>query len=244
LVGFAASSRTLRQALLFIYKLVGNNVDSKLPLVNRFIIIALIFSFLGCQNYDNEEYIRMENIAINDIVLEMTKFEEMKNLNEPKIEKLKLYIVSKLDTTAAWTIKPNGYDIGANGIDYTKGRIEENKKEFEEKLEEFELEEKLFIEFKKGKIKARSLNYSFENEKLNIELIDKEIIEKLGSFQIKENEFGYLTISRIIFNSDFTKGYLHFDFICGVGCSWNNNIEIIKINGKWKITKYFSGGIA
>ena len=60
----------------------------------------------------------MENEAINDIILEMTQFEEMKELNQYGNEKLKLYILSKLDTTTAWTIKPTGYDIGANGIDY------------------------------------------------------------------------------------------------------------------------------
>lgn len=183
----------------------------------------------------------MENEAINDIILEMTKFEEMKNLNEWKDEKLKLYIVSKLDTTTTWTIKSTGFDIGANGIDYSKKRVKENKKEFEENLEEFEKEEELFADFKKGKIKPRNLNYSFENNKLNITYIEPE---KIINFDTKKNEFGYLFISRVIFNRAFTIGYLHFNFICGIGCAWDNSIKIKKVNGKWKITKYFSGGIA
>ena len=58
------------------------------------------------------------------------------------------------------------------------------------------------------------------------------------------NIFGYLFISRVIFKRDFTVGYLGYSFFCGGGCAWNNNIEIRKQDSKWKITKYFSGGIA
>lgn len=187
----------------------------------------------------------MENEAISDIILEMTQFQEMKKLNDSKNEKLKLYIISKLDTTTAWSTKPTGtgYNTSANGIDYSKKIIEENKKEFEESLTKYKKEEELFINLKNGKIKRRDLNYSFQNKNLSIQLIE---VEKTETFETKENEFGYLFISRIVFNKSFTKGYLHFKFFCGIGCAWNNNnnIEIKKINGKWKITEYFSGGIA
>ena len=88
------------------------------------------------------------------------------------------------------------------------------------------------------------MNYSFKSEKLNIELIKKEKIETLENFDTKKNEIGYLFISRIVFNRNFTKGYLYFNFICGDGCGWGENIEIKKINGKWKRTESFSGGIA
>jgi hypothetical protein len=186
----------------------------------------------------------MENEAINDIIIEMTKFEEMKKLNEWGNEKNKLYIISKLDTFTAGIIEPTSYDIGSNGINYSQERIEENKREFEENLKKYELEEKLFSELIKGKIKIRNLNYYFKNEKLNIELMKREIFEELENIETKKNEFGYLFISRIVFNKNFTKGYLHFDFYCEVGCGWNSNIEIKRINGKWKITEYFSGGVA
>ncbi|WP_435263817.1 hypothetical protein [Tenacibaculum sp. nBUS_03] len=186
----------------------------------------------------------MENEAINDIILEMTKFEEMKELNEFRKEKLKLYVLSTLDTITAYTIKPTGYDIGANGIDYSKERIEKNKNKFEKDLRQYEFEKKIFIDLKKGKIKTRELNNSIKNEKLNIELITREKIDVLENFDTKKNEFGYLFISRIVFNRNFTKGYLRFDFICGDGCAWDSNIEIKRVNGKWKITEYFSGGIA
>ena len=209
--------------------------------MNRFIIILIIFSFSACQNYDSEKYIKMENQAINDIILEMTEFKEMKKMNHWKNEKLKLYIISKLDTITSWTTKPDGYDIGANGIHYSKERIESNKKKFEQNLAKFEKEERQFSDLKKGKIKSRTINFPFKSNNLNIELIERKKINILG---MKEDEFGYLSVSRIIFNSNYTKGYLHFEFICGDGCAWGHNIEIKKISGKWKITEYFSGGIA
>lgn len=205
------------------------------------IIILIIISFTSCQNYESAEYIEMENKAIEDIIFEMTEFEEMKRLNNWGNEKLKLYIVSKLDTSTAWTIKPTGYDVGANGIDYSKKRIEENNREFEESLAKYEKEEKLFKKLKDGTIKTRGLKYNFSNDKIDIELIAPE---KIKSLETKQNEFGYLSISRIIFNKNFTKGYLHYSFFCGSGCAWDNNVEISKINGTWKITQKFSGGIA
>ena len=213
--------------------------------MNRLTIITLIiFSFLSCQSYESEKYIKMENKAINDIILEVTQFEKMNKLNNFGDKKLKLYILSELDTTTASTIKPTGYDVATNGIYYSKERIEKNKNRFEEDLRKYKLEESLFNDLKKGKIKTRSLNYSFKNQKLKVELIERIKIKELNNFETKENEFGYLFISRIVFNRNFTKGYLYFQFICGIGCAWDNNIEIKKINGKWKITEYFSGGIA
>jgi hypothetical protein len=37
---------------------------------------------------------------------------------------------------------------------------------------------------------------------------------------------------------------MSYSFYCGLGCAWNNNIEIVKINGSWEIAQNFSGGIA
>ena len=204
-------------------------------------IVLILFSFLSCQNSDSDEYINIENEAINDIILEMTDFEEMKKLNNWKNQKLKLYIVSKLDTTTAGTPRPTGYDTSSNGIKYSKEKIEENKKNFEINSERYRIEEGLFAELKKGRIKARNLDYPFESDKLDIEFVESV---KFRKFNPIENEFGYLSISRIIFNKDFTTGYLHYNFICGTGCAWHNNIEIKKVNGKWVITDYFSGGMA
>jgi hypothetical protein len=209
--------------------------------MNRLItIVLIIFSLSSCQNYDSEKYIKIENEAIEDIILEMTNFEEMQNLNEWKNEKLKLYISSKLETTSEKIIKPTGYDISSNGIDYSKEKIAENKREFESNLAEYNRENQLFINLNNGKIEVRILNYTFFIEKLKIELIGEIEIEKL---KIAENEFGQLYISRIIFNRNYTKGYLSFNFFCQDMCGWGENIEIIKNDGKWRISEHFSGWI-
>jgi hypothetical protein len=57
LVGFAASSRTLCHALLFIYKLVGNNLNQKL---NRLLIIIFLLSILSCKSERSIEKIEYE----------------------------------------------------------------------------------------------------------------------------------------------------------------------------------------
>lgn len=210
--------------------------------LNRFIILLLItFTFYSCQNYENEEYIKIENEAINDLILEITQFEQINRLKNKNRQKLKLYVISTLDTTTAFITKPNGYIIGENGVNFTEEKIEENKKEFEENLEKLDREQQLFSDFKRGKIKKRKLNYNLTNEELKIIIIDRENIKSL---QIKENEFGYLFMSRIVFKNNFTTGYLSFGFFCGDGCAWNSNIEIKKVNGKWKISEYFSRGIS
>ena len=200
-----------------------------------------MLSSFGCQNYESEKYINTENEAINDLILEMTKFEEMKRMNKWGNKKLTLYIISSLDTATAWTQKPDGYTIAIDGVDLSKEEIKQNKKEYEDNLASYEREEALFSKLKNGAIRKRNLLHSFKNDKLNIQLIEDEEID---SFNTKENEFGYLFISRIIFNRSFTKGYLHYGFVCGIGCVWDDNIEISKVNGKWTITEYFSGGIA
>jgi len=62
--------------------------------------------------------------------------------------------------------------------------------------------------------------------------------------KMNKNIFGCLGISRILFNRNFDVGYLSYGFYCGQGCFWCENVEIKKINGKWKISEHYSGGIA
>jgi len=203
---------------------------------NKVFLAVIILSAFSCRNYDSHKYISIENQAINDIIPEMIEFEEMVKMNNLDTTNLKLFIISSLDANTAWTEKPNGYYIGL-----TEKENQENKKEFERELKEYDKEEKLFAPLTNGTINKRNLNYDFENLNLKIELISESDIQ---SFRLKKNEFRYLSISRIIFNRAFSKGYLSFRFICGEACAWNNNIEISKSNGKWKISQYFSGGIA
>jgi len=205
------------------------------------LILTILINFLSCQNYESEKYIEKENIAINDLILEMIKFDEMVKLNNWDNKQLKLYIFSKLDTNTAYSVKPTGYDTGANGISYSKEKIVGNKKRFENELEKFEKEERLYYDLKKGKIKERNLDYNFSNEKIAFEYINPQNIK---DFNPKKNEYGYLGVSRIIFNWNYTVGYLHYTFFCGDLCAWNDNIKIEKINGKWKIVERYSGGIS
>lgn len=200
-------------------------------------LILIVFSIVSCEKENSNSYIKVENEAINDILLEMTKFDEMKNVIDTKNKKLILYVDTVLDTTTAITFKPEGFETETNDLSFEE--IEQAKLAFIQDSVKYEREKNLFINLKNDQLKKRALNYSFKNDQLNIKYFDGE---KTEDFETNENEFGYLFISRIIFNDDYTKGYLHYDFICGDGCAWDYNIEIVKTNDKWKISEYFSGG--
>lgn len=176
--------------------------------------LTVILLLVSCRNYNSQEYINEENQAINDLIPEMTNYNAMVKMNNYDTTILKLYIISCLDTSVYEFYKPEGNNIGMNK------------------------EEKSFAPLKNGKIKERSLNFNFRCKGLKIELKDENL------FKVNENEFGYLTVSRIIFNKNFDIGYLSYSFYCGMDCFWAENIEIKKINGKWKISERFSGGIA
>lgn len=208
---------------------------------NIFLKFIWFSCILSCQNFDSEKYHKNENQAISDLILEMTNFEEAKKLNNFQNKKLKLYLASTLDTATAWTKKPQGYITAIDGIQLSKEQIKKNKQRYEIEVANYEKENQLFESLKNGKIKKRSLNHLFQNQYLKIELIEPD---RIKSLETRNNEFGYLFISRIIFNKNFTKGYLHYEFFCGVGCAWNYNIEISKVKDKWVITDSYSGGIA
>ncbi|MBB3696468.1 hypothetical protein KMW28_10240 [Flammeovirga yaeyamensis] len=203
--------------------------------------ILILFSCVSCSNYESDIYINTEYEAINDILIELIKFKEVKRIKTRGDEKSKLYIISTLDTVTAQIFKPEGYLIGMDGFDITKEEIDHQKKEYETSLEYYYEEEKLFRKLKNGSIKEREIHHVFDNEYFDIRLIP---LDEFKGFETDSEELGYLFISRIVFNKDYTKGYLHYSFACGIACFWDNNIEISKVNGKWMITKYFSGGIA
>jgi hypothetical protein len=54
LVGFAASSRTLRHALLFIYKLVAHNIEK--PMIKKVLLLILTISMFSCQSQTDANY--------------------------------------------------------------------------------------------------------------------------------------------------------------------------------------------
>ena len=119
--------------------------------------------------------------------------------------------------------------------------INQNKKGYEEDLQKYNNERQLFAPLKDGTLKKRAIDYKFDYPNLKIELVSEA---KAESLKLEDNEYGYLSISRVIFNKSFDKGYLSFSFWCGQGCAWGNNVGISKINGKWKVTEHFSGYIA
>ncbi|ANQ48576.1 hypothetical protein MY04_1199 [Flammeovirga sp. MY04] len=203
--------------------------------------ILVLFSLMSCSNYESDIYINAEHEAINDILIELIKFKEIKRIKTRGDEKSKLYIISTLDTVTAQIFKPEGYLVGMEGFDITKEEIDHQKKEYETILENYCEEEKLFRKLKNGSIKEREIHHVFDDEYFDICLIPQE---EFKGFETNTDELGYLFISRIVFNKDYTKGYLHYSFACGIGCFWDNNIVISKVNEKWTITRYFSGGIS
>ena len=210
-------------------------------MIRILVIVVIITSLCGCRNYDSPQYIANENRAIDDIILEMTKFLEMKRLNEWPDEKLTLYVQFTLDTVSAHTERPEGFVIAMNGIDLSEAEIAENKRVYYERLARHEKEQEIFKKFKDESIQPRTLTEVPINDEINVQLFNADT---LRSFSVQKHDFGYLAMSRILFNRDFTKGYLYYSFFCGVGCAWDSNIEITKVNGRWKITEYYSGGIA
>jgi len=209
---------------------------------NKILILFLIYLLIGCNNYNSEEYISNENSAIKDIIPQLTDFENMVDRNKLNTNnKLKLFLISSLNAYASEIHEPNGYVTSVNGIKVEKLEIKKRKKEYEEEYEKYKREKKLFRKLRKGKINKRILTTNFKYSNLKIELIPENKNRKL---KLRENEFGYLFISRIVFNRTFNKGYLSYSFFCGSGCAWYSNIEIEKVKGKWIISETFSGGIA
>ena len=210
-------------------------------MTNRLIVLFLVLSTVyGCRNYDSERYINCENEAINDILRQLIDYDEMVKMNDFDTTRLTLLLISRLDTITYDIYEPDGYVISTNGVKLPDSEIKENKKDYEERLEKFKKEQRLFAPLKNGKFKQRILDYKFEYSNLQVELIP----EFPNILELKQNEYGFLYISRIIFNRSIDKGFLSYSFLCGEGCYWAGNIEIIKINGKWEISEFFSGGIA
>jgi len=173
-----------------------------------YILIISAILFTSCNNFETEKYHEAEYEAINDLILEMTDYQNMSQMNNYGENKLTIYLSSTLNTETATMTLPNGWITGSNGVKYSKDQV---------------------------------MNYKFNVPNLIVKISkDSDLI----NHNLKKSDFGNLEISRIIFNADLNKGYLHYTFFCGQGCFWNNNIEIRKINDKWQIVKYYSGGIA
>ena len=210
---------------------------------NRIVFFFMILSLSSCVNYNSENYINAENEAIKEIIPLLTDFKRMSKMNNKDIKKLKLYLISTLNTRISEIYDPKGkYIISADGIDLSESEILENKTQNLKEIKRARNEKEIFADLIDGTIRERKLDYEFEYPNLKIELVSKNA--DINNNNLTKNEFGYLLISRIILNRNFDKGYLSYTFYCGSACVWAENIEIKKIDGKWKITEIFSGGIA
>jgi len=190
------------------------------------IIFLIVFSFYGCKNYNSKEYIENENIVIKEIIPQLIQFDNGANWNKLDT-KPKVFLSEKL--FVVYKPKVNHEDI------YRQSEKEEKRLK---KIKETEM--KNFRPFALNLIKERKLKYKIEYPNLKIEYVEENV--KIKKF--KENEYGHLVISRIIFNKNFDTGYLAYSFFCGTACAWGYTVEIKKINGKWEITETYSGGIA
>ena len=182
----------------------------------------------GCRDFESDKYYSEEEAAINGLFTQFIDLEAMLSMNEYENSIPILYIINQLDSEV---------HIHQDSVDnqLSEGTIEENT---------------LFKPLTSGLLKKRNLPNSVQHKLLNVMMLSEEdfqtehranIVERLEN---NRRILGYLHLTRIIFNKDFTVGYLGYDFYCGVGCAWNNNIEIRKENGQWIIVRYLSGGIA
>ena len=181
-----------------------------------------------------------ENEAINNVIHQLIKYDIIVELNQLDTNHLKIFLSSSLDTAIYPISEPVDFDRYFSVGNSTDAEIKAYKEQYDEYYKNRKKEQKEFAPFKKGKIKKRTLDYKFEYSNLQVKLI--EYPDKFE--ELKQNEYGFLYISRIVFNRHFDKGYLAYAFFCGEGCYWSENIEIVRVNGKWKISETFSGGIA
>ena len=204
---------------------------------NKLFILLALLSLYSCRNYESKEYITIENGAINDIIRQLINYDDMVKWNDFDTTNTKILLTSTLGTDIMNIDEPEDFDRYFNINRIKDSEMEYYKKLYSKMIKNHKKEREAFAPLTKGKLKERIFDYQFEYSNLQIELIPEYS-------ELKENEYGFLYISRIIFNRCFDKGYLSYAFWCGEGCYWSGNIEIIKVNGKWEMSEEFSGRIA
>ena len=232
-------------------------------MINKIFILLIFSSLYSCRNYDSKKYITHENEAIKDVIHYLISYDEMVKMNNLDTTYTKILLTSSLGTDLIGEIhEPEGFDRYFNVNLITDPEKEKYyKKLYDELCKKRKKMKKAYAPIVKGLLKKRILDYQFEYSNLQVELIpecpDKsEELKQSGYYvsfspwlyskcsELKENEYGFLYISRIIFNRCFSKGYLAYEFWCGQGCGWTGGVEIVKINGKWEISEDFAMGIA
>ena len=201
----------------------------------KIILLLLTISIFSCTNYDSEKYILNENEVIIDIIPDLIDLNDMISMNNYKSDSLNLYLNSTLNNeNIAFTEQFDSF------LD---------KFENDSLKEMFDREKTNFKAFTKKSIKPRNLDIKIKYSNLNVIIIpshenSRNIIQTYNEkAENDKNIFGSLDMSRIIFDKNYEIGYLSYGFYCGKSCFWSSNIQIRKLNGKWKISETYSGGI-
>ena len=172
-------------------------------------IISVFFLICSCSGYDNVYYQNAEDNVIQELIPELVDADYMLTHNDFNIDRPVLFLFKELngciDTNYSYIEKKDFYKIKS---------------------------------LASGKIPNRLLNDTIFNifENLIVKVISGEYYEEKQSNdcleEMKRNKdiFGYLSISRIIFNRQMNRGYFYYSFFCGVACAWYSMIEIKKIN--------------
>jgi hypothetical protein len=198
------------------------------------IIVTIVLLFNSCsdknKDYEQEVYSDILNSLINidnyykpapspKLILEDSSSEgynELKNeydilLNKyyQRIDTLEKYLFVK-DTLQAIDL--------IEFIDYIEGGIFTQKTKPKKQFKIDKYNSKDFILIKSD---------SFTNDSL---------VNVIG---IKEDRFyiGYLVLSRVIFNEDYTKGVLICSFSCGTKCGEKKLLLVSNQDGRWKISE-------
>lgn len=192
-------------------------------------IYFLIFLF-GCTNYESEKYILYENEVITEIIPDLLSLE---HYQIPNIENCSIFLIDELDNEIHKSIPEDT-------------RLSVSREISPESIEEREL----FKPFINRRIKSRKLNTRINCNNLNLTLINLDDFQNRKRTEKPDTNMNdsiseiYLILTRIAFNKTKEKGYLNYTVYCGEACFWTNNIEIKMVNGKWIISKLFSGSIA
>ena len=166
---------------------------------------------VSCANYDSENYLNEEQRAIQDLIPEMMGYKSI--LNDSVTEIPTLYLNAELD----------------NELKITSTQYEELSEE----------DKKPLVILAKKKISKRILPNDIFNdrEKPNVKFISED---ECQTPQLdKEKMIRCLSISRVLFTSDFKKGYLTYKTQCNKICGSNSILSIKKINGHWAIDEFW-----
>lgn len=90
-------------------------------------------------------------------------------------------------------------------------------------------------------MKSKKINIDKLTFPKNIKII-KNYSEDYSKWE--KDFWGKYWMSRIIFNDNKTKAIVEFNHICGHFCGGGSKIYLSKINGKWKVIRYFNSWVS